>query len=106
MKFLIRHSAFILLLLTIAATTGYSQDPSLEKKLYPDSTIFKLKLEPNSIPKAGNSFKVRIHVIPGKHYHIWSSKMSNEGGLVPLTLKVPSTIARYFAITDIKEISK
>lgn len=71
-----------------------------------DSTIFTMKLDVKKAPKPGQSFKVTIHVQPGNDWHVYSSKMSSDGGLTPLTLKVPSELSQYFEITHIEETGK
>jgi thiol:disulfide interchange protein len=101
-----RHIALCVALLLAGVVTGYGKDPRLSTKLYPDSTIFTLKIDKGENPTAGKSFKVKIHVAVHPPWHIWSSTMSNEGGLIPLVVKVPDSIASYFELTGLKEISK
>jgi thiol:disulfide interchange protein DsbD len=94
-------------LLISGVVVGYGRGSDQpEKKLGSDSTIFTLKVEPNEVPTTGKEFKVRIHVHPGQNWHVYSSEMSSEGGLYPLTLEVPKEIAGYFKIIGLSEIGK
>jgi len=106
MTYATRHIAHVLLLLSVAAGIARAKEPKIAKKLYADSTIFSLKLEPGAKPAAGKTFKVRIHVTPKEHFHVWSSTMSDEGGLAPLKVTMPDTISDYFQITALRELSK
>ncbi len=101
-----RHILLSVTLLLAGVVVGYGKDPRLAAKLYPDSTIFTLKLDKTEKPTAGQSFTVKIHVAVHPPWHIWSSTMSDEGGLIPLVVKIPDSIANYFEITSLKEISK
>ncbi|HET6402041.1 MAG TPA: cytochrome c biogenesis protein CcdA [Candidatus Kapabacteria bacterium] len=106
MKLFARHIAFSLLLLLTGATALYARDPKLATKLYQDSAIFTMKIEKGAVPTAGKSFDVRIHIAVRKPYHIWSSTMSDEGGLIPTSIKVPEELASYFVLTNLKEFSR
>ncbi len=101
-----RHILLSVTLLLAGVGVGYGKDPRIEKKLGGDSSFFTLKLEPNQNPTAGKEFNVRIHADPGKGWHIYSSQMSSEGGLIPLTLSLPDSLSRYFQISSISEIGK
>ncbi len=92
----------------LCAQPSYAQfnKANLAKKLGMDSTIFTMKLDSQKPPKPGQTFKVTIHVAPGGHWHVYSSKMTSEGGLTPLMLKVPPELSQYFAITHIAETGK
>src|SRR5437868_2763585 len=76
----------------------------IDTQLRQDSTKFYLSLEPGAKPVAGKTFKARIHIVPGAGWHVWSAKLSTEGGLVPLTISVPAEISKYFTVTSLKEI--
>jgi hypothetical protein len=101
-----RHITCILLLLIVAAGIARAKEPKIAKRLYLDSTIFTMKLEPGAKPAAGKTFKVRIHVTPKQPFHVWSANMSDEGGLAPLKVTMPDTIADYFELTAFKELGK
>ncbi|MDP4198585.1 MAG: cytochrome c biogenesis protein CcdA [Bacteroidota bacterium] len=101
MRSILRYIAPFALLCAVlaAALTSRATDPKrIEPKLHMDSAIFKMKLEPKAHPQAGKTFQVRIHVDLRHPYHIWSSYMSDEGGLIPLSLQVPDAISKYFEI--------
>lgn len=78
----------------------------LETKLSGDSTLFSLKLEPGSIPTAGKSFDVRLHVNVRKGWRVYSSEMSTEGGSTPMQLSIPADISDLFVIRSIRETGK
>ncbi|MFI5202249.1 MAG: hypothetical protein ACHQNE_07670, partial [Candidatus Kapaibacterium sp.] len=90
---------------TFFTSSGFAQfnKANLATKLGLDSTIFTMKLDTKHHPTPGQSFTVKIHVAPGGNWHVYSSKMSSDGGLTPLTLKVPAEISQYFEITNISE---
>ncbi|HET6402040.1 MAG TPA: hypothetical protein VFH95_11665 [Candidatus Kapabacteria bacterium] len=77
--------------------------PRIETRLAADSTIFTMKLDANHPLKPGKTFQVRIHVKPGRIWHVYSSKMSSDGGLTPLTVHVPPELSGYFEITKVAE---
>ncbi len=101
-----RHILLSVTLLLAGVGVGYGKDPKLAIKLYPDSAIFKVQLVKGEVPTTGKDFKVKIHVDVHNPWHIWSSTMSNEGGLIPLKVKIPDSISNYFEIDGLKEISK
>ena len=98
-------SVAIVLMAGVASFANASQ-PRLETKFGGDSTIFKLSVGPNEKPIAGKTFQVTIHVQPGKHWHVYSSMMSDTGGLIPLSLAVPDEISKLFQIVSLKETGK
>ncbi|SRR5579883_1853246 len=104
----IRNITWILIVLlgSMWASTSFARDPKLAVKQYPDSAIFKASLEKGEVPTAGKTFKVRIHVKVRQPYHIWSSTMADEGGLIPLRIKIPDSLKEYFQLVDVKEQSK
>ncbi len=106
MKLLARHIAFSVILLLTGASMLYARDPKLATKLNQDSAIFTVKPEKGSLPTAGKSFDVRIHVAVHPPWHIWSSTMSDEGGLIPTSVKVPEQLADFFELTKLKEFSR
>jgi len=107
MKSFLLHIAIIATLLAGASGIARSTNPHrIETKFSGDSTIFTLKLEPNEVPTAGKSFKVRVHVNCKKAWHVFSSEMSQESGSTPLQLTIPDDIAEYFQITGLNETGK
>ncbi|GEM_PF-1867101 len=80
--------------------------PRIEKKLGLDSTVFTMTFLGKQPVKEGKTFQVRIHVSPGKDWHVYSSKMSGEEGLTPLTLVLPEELSSYFSIESLKETGK
>jgi len=100
MKFIF---SIVLFLLAAQACIVHAGGPRIEKKLGGDSTIFTMTLDPGEHPKPGKSFHVTIHVTPGTDWHVYSSKMSTEGGLVPLTLAIPPELAETFEVEKIEE---
>jgi len=88
---------------SICHTSIAGTEPRLATKLGLDSTIFKMDIGPDQTPKAGGTFKVNIHVTPHGDWHVYSAKMSSEGGLTPLTIAVPAEISEYFKITALEE---
>lgn len=90
---------------SLFTASAYAQfnKANLATKLGLDSTIFTMKLDAKHPPKPGQSFKVTIHVAPGGNWHVYSSRMSSDGGLTPLTLKVPAEISQYFEIEKVTE---
>ncbi len=101
MKFLI---AAILFFFVVQIGTLHASGPRIEKKLGGDSTLFSMTLAPKQNPKVGGTFQVIVHVIPGADWHVYSTKMSTDGGLVPLTLAVPPELADYFEVEKLEEI--
>ena len=99
-------SIFVTVLFLIVAQAGIlrATGPRIEHKLGGDSTIFSMTVAPKEHPKVGGSFQVTIHVTPGQDWHVYSSKMSTEGGLVPLTLVVPPELADFYEVEKIEEI--
>jgi hypothetical protein len=95
----------ILLCGSLFTASAYAQfnKANLATKLGLDSTIFTLTLDAKHPPKPGQPFKATIHVAPGADWHVYSSKMTSDGGLTPLTLKVPPEISEYFEISNIDE---
>ena len=77
--------------------------PRIEKRLAADSTIFTMTVKANHPLKPGKTFQVKIHVQPGRVWHVYSSKMSSDGGLTPLTIHVPPELSGYFEIAKIAE---
>ncbi len=100
MKFLI---ASVLFLCFMQAGILRAGGPRVEHKLGGDSTVFSMTLAPKQHPKVGGTFDVVIHVAPGQDWHVYSAKMSTDGGLVPLTLTVPPELADYYGIEKIEE---
>lgn len=78
-------------------------EPKLDTKLHPDSTIFTLKLDPTQPHKPGSTFEATIHVNPGVGWHVWSADMSSEGGLTPLKIAMPAQISKYFELVSFRE---
>jgi Disulphide bond corrector protein DsbC len=101
MKFLI---AALVFLLVASAGDVRAGAPRVEHKLGGDSTIFSMTLNPKEHPKAGGTFQVTVHVTPGRDWHVYSTKMSTDGGLVPLTLAVPPELADYFEVEKLDEV--
>ncbi len=97
---------FSAVLLSLASGGYAKNDVRVEKKLNMDTSIFSLSLMPNQVPTAGKVFTIKIHAIPGHGWHIYSSQMSNEGGLMPLTLSFPDSLSQYFQIVGISEAGK
>ncbi len=81
-------------------------EPRLEKHMWSDSTRLTLKLDPNSKVEAGKNFDVNIHITPGTGFHVYSASMSADGGLVPLTVKVPTALDSFFEIVGVKEVGE
>ena len=84
----------------------HARDPKIGTKLQQDSSIFTMQLAKGANPTAGKTFDVKIHVDVRKHWHIWSSTMSDEGGLVPLSIKIPDSLKSYFTLVKLREYSK
>ena len=104
MKLFILNIFLTIFLLGVTCHTSIAgTGPRLATKLGLDSTIFSMDIGPGQTPKAGSSFKVKIHVKPGGDWHVYSAKMSSEGGLTPLTIAVPEEISEYFKIDGIEE---
>ncbi|HEX5316278.1 MAG TPA: hypothetical protein VFX22_06455, partial [Candidatus Kapabacteria bacterium] len=93
-------------MLLSGASMLYAREAKLSTKLYQDSAIFTMKLEKGASVIAGKTFDVRIHFAVRKPWHIWSSTMSDEGGLVPTSIKVPSELANLFELVKLKEFSR
>ena len=98
--------SIVLLGLFFAAGSASASGPRVEKKLGLDSTIFTMSVIGKQTPKPGTTFRVKIHVSPGHDWHVYSSKMSSEEGLTPLTLALPPEISDYFSIAGIEETGK
>ena len=98
-------SIFVLVLFLVVAQAGAlrASGPRIEHKLGGDSTVFSMTLGPKEKPKVGKSFQITMHVTPGHDWHVYSSKMSTEGGLVPLTLTVPPELSEYFEVEKVEE---
>ena len=77
--------------------------PRIETRLAADSTIFTMSANTSRPLKPGKTFQVKIHVKPGRIWHVYSSKMSSDGGLTPLTIHVPPELSGYFEIAKIAE---
>ena len=90
------------------AVTGFAKDPlhRIDTLIRDDSTIFRLKLAKGAVPTAGKTFQAILSVKPGKNWHVWSSKMSPEGGLVPLSMIIPPELTKYFQIVRLEETGK
>src|SRR5439155_7900268 len=97
----LRNPGFILCFLL--ALSAHANDPKLCTKLYQDSTVFALALDQKQPHKVGSTFEVKIHVKPGKGWHVWSADMSSEGGLTPLKIAVPGEISKYFELVSFRE---
>jgi hypothetical protein len=95
--------AAVLFIFAVQAGSLRANGPRIEHKLGGDSTVFTMTLDPNQHPKVGKTFQVTIHVAPGRDWHVYSSKMSTDGGLVPLTLSVPPELADYFDVEKLEE---
>jgi hypothetical protein len=102
-QFIINIFLTITLLAAVSNAAKAGNEPRLATKLGLDSTIFSMEIGPDQTPKAGGTFKVKIHVTPHGDWHVYSAKMSSEGGLTPLTIAVPPDIADYFKIAGIEE---
>src|SRR5205814_1461698 len=63
-------------------------------------------LDPSQPHKAGSTFEVKIHVKPGKGWHVWSADMSSEGGLTPLKIAVPMDLSKYFELVSFHEVGE
>lgn len=102
-----RFSLVILVLLALIGLRATAATPSrIEKKLGQDSSIFTLKLKDPQKIKVGTTFEARIHADIHHPWHIYSSTMSDEGGLVPLSVKLPDAALPYFKILSLKETGK
>jgi hypothetical protein len=106
MKITARNIACGFLLLVAVAGIACAKGPKLATKQYADSTIFTLKLVPGAKPAVGKSFKVKIHVTPRHPYHVWSAEMDDNGGLYPLKVSIPDSLADFFELTAFKELGK
>jgi hypothetical protein len=93
------------LFFTLAVPAGSlrANGPRVEHKLGGDSTVFSMTLDTKLHPKVGKTFQVTIHVSPGRDWHVYSSKMSTDGGLVPLTITMPPELADYFDVEKLEE---
>jgi Disulphide bond corrector protein DsbC len=96
--------AVTLFLIIAQAGSLHANGPRIEHKLGGDSTIFSMELGPKQHPKAGGTFQVIVHVTPGHDWHVYSTNMSTDGGLVPLTLAIPPELADYFEVEKLDEI--
>ncbi|SRR5579883_382983 len=104
MKYAYRHILVSILLLNIVASPAHAKDPkNISTKLGPDSTHFTLSVPNKHVLHRGETFNAVIHITPGKGWRIWSSKMSDEGGLIPLKVMVPDSLAKYFALKSFRE---
>ena len=104
-----RHIAVFVLLFLIGATVLRAKEPHKERidtLIRDDSTHFTLTIPKTEVPTCGKEFKFKIHVQQGPEWHIYSSQMSAEGGLDPLTVKIPKEISDFFKITDLTETGK
>jgi thiol:disulfide interchange protein len=101
-----RHIVLCVALLLAGVGVGRGKDPRLEKKISRDSTIFIVNLEPNQVPTAGKEFKVRMHVQFPNYWHVYSSQLSPEGGLTPLTIQFPDSLSDYFQVVNLSETGK
>ncbi len=100
-----RHLLLSITLLLAGVGMGYGKPLKISTRLYPDSTIFNLEMMKGSKVTVGKSFKVKIHVDVHPSWHVWSTTMLSDGGLLPLTVKIPDSLTNYFEITKLKEIS-
>lgn len=98
-------AAFLLVSLLAKPSYSFFNEPKLSTKLYQDSTIFTLSLGEKQ-HKVGSTFEVKIHVKPGKGWHVWSADMSSEGGLTPLKIQVPGDISKYFELVSFHEVGE
>ncbi len=109
MKFIIAFALFVTLAsagdvrANIGEHTLLGGPPRVERKLGGDSTIFTMSLPSGQHPKMGGTFLVNIHVTPGQEWHVYSTKMSTEGGLVPLTFMVPPELSDFFEVEKVEE---
>jgi hypothetical protein len=94
----------VLFLIVAQAGIAHATGPRIEHKLGGDSTIFSMTVSPKQHPKVGSTFQVTIHVTPGQDWHVYSSKMSTDGGLVPLTLALPPELSEFYDVEKIDEI--
>ncbi len=101
MKFIL--VTLLLLLAAMAGNLRAGGPPKIEHKLGGDSTIFAMTLGPAQHPKTGGTFQVTIHVTPGQDWHVYSTKMSTDGGLVPLTLMIPPELSDFFEVEKVEE---
>ncbi|MDP4198583.1 MAG: hypothetical protein Q8922_00395 [Bacteroidota bacterium] len=102
-----RRSLLHILFLTLIPVVGVAgngwNEPKLATKIFQDSTIFTLHLDPKQSHKAGSTFEVTIHVKPGAGWHVWSADMSSEGGLTPLKVTLPGDLSKYFELVSFHE---
>ncbi len=84
-----------------------AQDPHrVDSLIKNDSSTFFLKIDPQTKPTTGKTFRAIIHVVPGHHWHIYSAKLSRESGIDPLSVSLPSSLLPYFEITNVEESGK
>ncbi len=88
----------------IAPCRAGSKPPRIEKKLGPDSTILTLRLDTKTHPKSGGTFKVYLHVNPGRDFHIYGSHLAQDCCEAPLSVSLPPQLASFFEITAIREL--
>jgi thiol:disulfide interchange protein len=105
-KHIILYITLGYLLIGGATLSVSAAQPRLETKFGGDSTVFKLSIGEKEKPIAGKTFQVIIHVQSGRHWHVYSSMMSDTGGLIPLSLAVPDEISKFFQIVSLKETGK
>ena len=84
---------------------GYNPN-RIETRLSRDSTLFSLILDSKSKPKAGKTFKARIHVTPHPGWRIWSAFMKADCCFMPLSVKIPSSLDSFFEVIKLEEVGE
>ncbi len=85
MKATLTYCLLVAALLFGSVAISFAKPVRLETKFSTDSTTFTVKVEPGQVPTAGKSFNVLVHVNFKYPWHVYSSRMSDEGGSTPLS---------------------
>src|SRR5688500_13041989 len=101
------HIRRILALLAIMVPlTGLAQKVRFAEKFSNDSTVFTLSVDQKQKFEQGKTFEARVKVKQNGHWHLYSSKNSEDLGVSPLTLEVHPDAAKSFKVISFREIGK
>ena len=92
-----RLRRILALLAIVLPLTGLAQKVRFAEKFGNDSTVFTLSVDPKQPIEAGKTFEARIKVRQTEHWHLYSSKTSDEGP-VGLSVFVHPDHAADFAV--------
>jgi thiol:disulfide interchange protein len=93
------------LLAILLPLTGLAQKMRFAEKFGNDSSVFTLSVDQKQKIEQGKTFEARIKVHQTEHWHMYSSK-SSEDGPTPLSIVIHPENTNNFSISSIRELGK